>query len=102
MQLLLALSALLVVPVLAATVRSSPDKRITLDISNAPVAPDGFTRTSLTNGSMRLSTSIDFDGFLIDTPTFSTKGLHLSPHAIFVQILLTPMRVEVEFVANPP
>ncbi|KAJ6569731.1 hypothetical protein DFH09DRAFT_1080457 [Mycena vulgaris] len=52
MQLLLALSALLVVPVLAATVRSSPDKRITLDIANAPVAPDGFTRIGiLANGT---------------------------------------------------
>ncbi|KAJ6569737.1 Cupredoxin [Mycena vulgaris] len=101
MQLLLALPALLVVPVLAATVQSPPDKHITLDIVNAPVAPDGFTRigvlangtfpgpvitatkgqklivrvnNKLTDGSMRLSTSIDFEGILIDTPNVFNEG----------------------------
>ncbi|KAJ7877345.1 Cu-oxidase-domain-containing protein [Mycena leptocephala] len=110
MQFPLALLALLAVPVLAAT--GPPDKHITLDIVNGPLAPDGalfyfdsshlfdyrpgFNRIGVlangtfpgpiitatkgqklivkTDGSMRLSTSIDFDGVLIDTPNVFNEG----------------------------
>ncbi|KAJ6535060.1 Cu-oxidase-domain-containing protein [Mycena capillaripes] len=76
-------------------------KTVTLDIINAPVAPDGFTRSGvlangtfpgpiitatkgqtlvvhvnnkLTDHTMRLSTSIDFDGVFIDTPNIFNEG----------------------------
>ncbi|KAJ6617294.1 Cu-oxidase-domain-containing protein [Mycena sp. CBHHK59/15] len=125
MQFLLALPALLAVPVLTATVQLPPDKHITLDIVNAPLAPDGFTRigvlangtfpgpvitatkgqklivsvnNKLTDGSMRLSTSIDFDGVLIDTPNVFNEG---SPFVTFVK-LLTAYIVLISSLKNMP
>ncbi|KAJ7066245.1 multicopper oxidase-domain-containing protein [Mycena amicta] len=80
---------------------TSPTQHIRLDIVNAPVAPDGFTRigvlangtfpgpvitatkgqtlvvevnNKLTDGSMRLSTSIDFDGVFTDTANVFNEG----------------------------
>ncbi|KAJ6592846.1 Cupredoxin [Mycena capillaripes] len=100
MQFLLALPALLAVPALAATVVPST-KHYTLDIVNGPLAPDGFPRigvlangtfpgpvltatkgqkivvqvnNKLTDDSMRMSTSIDFDGVFIDTPNVFNEG----------------------------
>ncbi|KAJ7125986.1 Cu-oxidase-domain-containing protein [Mycena epipterygia] len=98
MQLLasLALLALLEPHLAAAKVQD-----YTIDIVNAPVAPDGFTRigvlangthpgpvltankgdmlkvtfnNKLTNDTMRLSTSIDFDGALIETANIYDEG----------------------------
>ncbi|KAK7024890.1 laccase 2 [Favolaschia claudopus] len=76
-------------------------KHITLDIVNGHVAPDGFSRSAvlangtfpgpvitankgdtlvvkvnnkLTDNTMRLSTSVDFDGVFIDTPGIYDEG----------------------------
>ncbi|KAJ7324013.1 Cupredoxin [Mycena albidolilacea] len=101
MQFLLFLPALLAAlnphPGLAASVI----RDYTLDIVNGPLAPDGFPRigvlangtfpgpvltankgdtlrvrvnNKLTDGSMRLSTSIDFDGVFIDTDNIFNEG----------------------------
>ncbi|KAJ7625688.1 Cu-oxidase-domain-containing protein [Roridomyces roridus] len=83
---------------------SAAQKSVTLDIVNAPIAPDGFMRiycirlsascsfpgpvitaqkgdslsvqvnNKLTDGSMRLSTSIDFDGLNFDTDNVYNEG----------------------------
>ncbi|KAJ7843746.1 Cu-oxidase-domain-containing protein [Mycena olivaceomarginata] len=80
---------------------AKPTQFITLDIVNGPVAPDGFTRigvlangtfpgppivatkgqtlvvkvnNKLTNDTMRLSTSIDFDGVFIDSGNVFNTG----------------------------
>ncbi|KAJ7464453.1 Cu-oxidase-domain-containing protein [Mycena latifolia] len=100
MQLLASLALLAVLkphPALSVAVEAvSPVKAVTLDIINANLAPDGFTRSAVTaNGTfpgpiitatkgqtlrvttdstMRLSTSIDFDGVLIDTANIYNEG----------------------------
>ncbi|KAJ7185038.1 Cu-oxidase-domain-containing protein [Mycena filopes] len=101
MQLLLALPALLAALKANAAARPSPIKEYTLDIVNGPVSPDGFTRigvlangtfpgppmlvnkgdtlrvtvnNKLTDGSMRLSTSIDFDGVFTNTDLVYDEG----------------------------
>ncbi|KAF8142645.1 Cu-oxidase-domain-containing protein [Mycena galopus ATCC 62051] len=80
---------------------ATPTQFITLDIVNGPVAPDGFTRigvlangtfpgppivatkgqtlvvqvnNKLTNDTMRLSTSINFDGVFIDSDNIFNDG----------------------------
>ncbi|KAF8187933.1 Cu-oxidase-domain-containing protein [Mycena galopus ATCC 62051] len=80
---------------------AEPTQFVTLDIVNGPVTPDGFTRigvlangtfpgppivatkgqtlvvkvnNKLTNDTMRLSTSIDFDGVFIDSDNVFTTG----------------------------
>ncbi|KAJ7733136.1 laccase subfamily 2 [Mycena metata] len=80
---------------------AQPTQFITLDIVNAPTAPDGFTRigvlangtypgpsivatkgqtlvvkvnNKLTNDSMRLSTALDFDGVFIDSDNVFNEG----------------------------
>ncbi|KAJ7029887.1 Cu-oxidase-domain-containing protein [Mycena alexandri] len=100
MQFLLALPALLAA-MKANAGAASPIKEYTLDIVNGPVSPDGFTRigvlangtfpgppmlvtkgdtlrvtvnNKLTDNSMRLSTSIDFDGIFTNTDNVFNEG----------------------------
>ncbi|KAJ7062268.1 laccase subfamily 2 [Mycena amicta] len=81
--------------------RAEPTKFVTLDIVNGPVAPDGFTRigvlangtfpgppiiatkgqtlvvrvnNKLTDETMRLSTSINFDGLFLDSDNIFNDG----------------------------
>ncbi|KAJ7694533.1 Cupredoxin [Mycena rosella] len=96
MQFLLALPALLAALNAHTALAASVIRDYTLDIVNGPVSPDGFTRIGvlangtfpgpvltankgdtlrvLTDGSMRLSTTIDFDGVFIDTDNIYNEG----------------------------
>ncbi|KAK6977696.1 laccase 8 [Favolaschia claudopus] len=93
--------ALALVSVRGATVSTESKQFVTLDIVNGPVAPDGFTRVAvlangtfpgppivatkgqtlvvkvnnkLTNETMRVSTSINFEGIFIDSKNIFNEG----------------------------
>ncbi|KAJ7607045.1 Cu-oxidase-domain-containing protein [Roridomyces roridus] len=95
------LASLVLLAILKARSASAAVREYTLDVVNAPVAPDGFTRigilangtfpgpvltankgdtfkvtfnNKLTDGSMRLSTAIDFDGLLSETSSIYDEG----------------------------